>query len=323
MFGFVTPAGEVTKPENYDLAISTEEIAQLPGDQRTALIALTISGDDDTSLYARSFFIPMSGKSLLQSAATMRDTNQMRAQTAIDGGYTQWWVRNRTLKEVDATLSFLQVGRSLVQFDEAGRDFYEQVKVELGLGAMDAGQDARLTFRGFEYQVWVRRTGFSDVVLTNNLSNNDKCPILEKSCPILVETVPTNVQSTPKLKVCLDPCLWQYESGSLNQGEVLVIPVGYDPTLVVKTAEGVSLSTVETAGFLGVRGSQLTDPQTLTITVGPDWRMNLYVLSSYITITCFLVLTVLGIRQSQKRKDILSEPAEVIRNDLVQPERGA
>lgn len=291
-FDLVSSSARFKVPERYDLAVSALEAESITGTARAAVLGFDELDSPGLVGYAPLFGIPMNGKPLLQSAAEMRDTNNIRAHGPTEGGYGPIDMTNRSVAEVSSLLDFFQVGHALVRDNALGKRFLESVDE----AAREREQSARqplVKLAGSPLMVWDREGRFVDVLVNGSLTDERVCPVLDRPCPIISETSRRNVSSEPKLSICNDPCLWTYEAGRVNQGEILVIPVSFDRALRVEDSRASALPTRDIAGFLGVVGPISDMPERLTVTVEPDSRMYSLVLNSYVTLLAFIALVAL------------------------------
>jgi len=151
-----------------------------------------------------------------------------------------------------------------------------------------------VSIAGATTSLWRPVTQYADVVVRDTLSNNAVCPVIERRCPVLSESLRQNASRSSKLSICNDPCLWTYDAGEVAEGQTLIIPVSFDPTLTLRDENGNLLTTRNLGGFLAVAGPLPSSEERLTVSVSPDYRMYALVVGSYLPLI-FLMSVLLRI----------------------------
>lgn len=284
--------------------VTVEESSVFPSGKRSAIAVFDEKGDESSLNHGSSYGIMMSGKSLMQSSAQIRDTNNMRSHTPTSGGYGFLNLSNMTPEHVRETLAFFQIDAVVTANDDRSQRFMSKV----------ASEEARalteplsvVSIAGATMNLWRPVTQYADVVVRDTLSNNAVCPVMEQRCPVLTESLRQNVSRISKLSICNDPCLWAYDAGEVAEGQTLIIPVSFDPTLTLRDRNGDLLTTRNLGGFLAVAGPLPSSEERLTVSVSPDYRMYSLVVGSYLPVI-FLVTFLIRFFQllaHQKARDL-------------------
>lgn len=275
---------------------SFKESTMLPSATRSAIATSDEPGDESSLNYASSYGILMSGRSLMQSSAQIRNLNHIEAHTPTSGGYGFLSLqKNRWALTRDA-LPFFQIDTLITPVENG-----TETSVAEMLGHSVSKGPTKITIAGVKMYAWQDITSYADVVLEGPLSSSAVCPVLEQRCPVVSESTRVNPSNEPKLSICNDPCLWTYQAGPVLRGQTLVIPVSFDTTLTVTDSSGKRRSTTNIAGFLGLASSTDSNSQKLIISVSPDSRMYALVAGSYLVVAVILILMVLSIRESRKK----------------------
>jgi hypothetical protein len=137
----------------------------------------------------------------------------------------------------------------------------------------------------------LRRNRFSAFVIDRDTAlEMGVCPHLKQTCQLLRVSTRLETDSQPKLRRCLQDCLWQFDAPGLTADEILILPITFDNALVVRGAKGETLNTVNVGGFLGTYSDVGTSKARLAVTLNPDARMIGRVLASYLGLLMFLVM---------------------------------
>jgi len=300
--GFINPEGKPELPNRNEPLVTNEESRLVPSLTRTAMITFSDAREDDEIASDQLFGFSLSGRSFMHSAAQIRNTNHMVNHVPTAGGFGPINVAGRKVEEVVALLDFLQVESVLMESSNRAHNFVKRVNAYRTSELKASGELQPIEVRGFSLFLWSRVAGFSDFTLSEQLSDNDMCPILTRICPVIGESVRLSPLANPRLTTCNDPCLWKYRSGPIDAGRVLVIPVIYDDVLRVKARNGESLTTINAGGFLGVRGPVTSDSAPMTVTVSSDRRMLALVAGSYLALLSPFLLVILCLFQWRIRK---------------------
>lgn len=294
--GSLSENARLTIPERRAELVTAAESQQFASGSRSALLLLGEAQDDGEIAVDQMFGLSLSGVPLMQSAAQIRNSNNMVSHTPTAGGFRPLILSKVGDMDILEVLSFLQVEKVLI---DSHRDVNTSV---LSPGARDAVRAARaegskkIRVRDSELLVLKMPQNFSDVVVAERLSDARVCPLFERSCPIIREPNRVNASRNPKLSVCSDPCLWKYRTGRLDKSQLLVIPVTFDGAIRVEDQNGDVKKTESVAGFLGVSGFKGDTETQLTLTVDPDARMYSLVLTSYVSVLGFFALVALSFR---------------------------
>ena len=241
-----------------------------------------------------------SGKSLLQSSAQTRNTNNMKSHTPTSGGYGFLNIANMTPGQVREVLTFFQIDALVTANDDRSQLFMSKVASEEGMSRTEPL--SVVSIAGTTMRLWKPVARYADVVVRGTLSNNAICPVLERRCAVLSESLKKNLSRMPKLSICNDPSLWTYDSGEVTAGHTLIIPVSFDPTLTIRDESGGLLKTSNVAGFLAIAGPIDGRGERFTISVAPDNRMYALIFGSWLVLLGFFGLTATSMSQSRNGK---------------------
>lgn len=197
--------------------------------------------------------------------------------------------------DADRLLDFLQITDFVVQRRAEGQFIYSHLAslldrypnrsvVEIpnrwGKGKVDS----------LEVEV-LRRNRFSAFVIDRDTAREiGVCPNLKQTCQLLRSSTRLETDSQPKLRRCIQDCLWQFDAPGLTADEVLILPITFDSALAVRGAKGETLNTLNVGGFLGTYSDAGTSKARLAVTLNPDARMIGRVLASYLGLLMFLVM---------------------------------
>ena len=236
-------------------------------------------------------FVALSQPMVASADPKTRASNQLQDNYAFNYSINSPTFEGLKPDQIAAVLDFLQVRSVLVGFptssSQDGLRSNPEVIGRLGDVLTPSG---RFTLPRASFDVYSRSEFSAFVIPRRSVSGLDTCPILQEQCALLARSTPVEPSESPKLTLCRKDCLWRFASPAIDEDMALVIPVTYDNTLVVNSADGTRLKTASAGGFLSVFGDAPVPAGELTIALRPDFRMWSRVAASYVNILMVLVL---------------------------------
>jgi len=160
----------------------------------------------------------------------------------------------------------------------------------------------------------LHRDTFSSFILSRDaVDQYQDCPILKQHCPLISDSRRISTSAHRRLQRCIHDCVWTYENPTIEESDVLLIPVTYERAFDVRHDSGVTVELSNIGGFLAVSSEAGLPTGTLTFELSPDWKMLARVFVSYlnlITVVAFVAYAILGTsiwsrmrRRAQRIKD--------------------
>lgn len=119
------------------------------------------------------------------------------------------------------------------------------------------------------------------------------CALLETNCPVFEKAVENLARQRPRLSLCKDSCLaqFEYEIDDNNDDEWLLLPIRYDSTLRIRSLRlGNSVRATNNGGFVSVSTQDVERTGTLEVTVAPDSLMIARTILAYLNLGFLVAL---------------------------------
>lgn len=291
----IYPMVHLAIPERFtQVALTPHETKEVKTRLGTAGRALFLTSADYTEQRTWQEYIKIvsTGKSVVvPSDSKIRNSNQLFKHTLTNGTFTRVnWSLNE-IPRFDELLDFLEVEQVLVETLDPIAESVNEYVAFVNQSEGRADYIATMDFAGIDFQVWTRTKFSSSVIRHESSVGSTRCPILEESCPVVVKASSVSPTASPRLSVCKESCLWRYRTDGTTDGELLVVPVSFDRTLVVRDSWGNVLKTLNVGGYLGVSNESNLTAGAIEISVSPDARMYARILASYTYLGALIVLS--------------------------------
>lgn len=241
---------------------------ELRDSERMVLLPL---GHWTNYLYFSALQIPV----VIPADPKIRDAGQLMPNAAFNNSL-MWQAVPAEVDPIvrDRVFDFLSVENVVVGFSDEDPVLERQIR---------RSENAVIRNLRSSYKV-VHRSDFSVFTLPkSSKSQVETCPVLtfRTSCAVVFDSDRTATVSEPRLRSCDSGCLWTFRTPDISESDVLIVPVTYDSTLVVRDDRGRKVETETVGGFLGVSRDNGVPEGELRIDLAPDVRMWLRVLASY------------------------------------------
>jgi hypothetical protein len=173
------------------------------------------------------------------------------------------------------------------------------------LGSCDESQYEKLALRCTGEVTFTDRFAtfaldrFSSFTLDEPITTPSSCAILEFTCPTFERAVAHQARKEPRLKLCEDSCLMEFEFDvDVNHPDSwLLVPIRYDTALRIQDpVTEKEIASVNRGGFVAVSIRDLKPTGTLHILVRPDKHMIARAILSYANVLIVVLLVIKVIR---------------------------
>lgn len=283
---FTIPPAEATQNVS---SPELEAISYLLTDSRSRMALAAYQGEYSDKASLANAVLDLSKPVLAPAYQKTRNANNLVIHAPTQSKIPPINFAEFSLAEFDELMDFLEIQHVLVEdpaSDEVQALGGEILEFNRATKRGDVVTTA--TIQNREYLVWVR-THFTSAILNQNSAvNSDFCPLLEERCDVITKTLSTDSRSTPRLTLCRESCLWQYQLDEVTEGQSVIIPVSFDGSLRVEGANKQRLTTRNVGGFLAVTPSSNEGFEIVRISSVPDARMFSRIFASYLYLFCFI-----------------------------------
>jgi hypothetical protein len=140
---------------------------------------------------------------------------------------------------------------------------------------------------------------FSSFTLDRLITTPSSCAILEFTCPTFERAVAHQARKEPRLKLCEDSCLieFDFDIDVSHTARWLLVPMRYDTALRIQDpVTGKEVAAVNSGGFVAVSTRDLKPMGTLQILVRPDKYMIARAILSHANVLILMLLVIRVIR---------------------------
>lgn len=230
----------------------------------------------------------------------IRSANQLQPNFSFNHSVNAPHFYDLEPEYVDRALDFLQVSRVLV-----GTSTRDGITTESGISnhfrqALTSwSSNESLTIPHALFRVFSREKT-SAFVLRYDVEVG-VCAVLVAQCPVVQQSTAREPLRRQRLTMCNHDCLWEYRAPAVGADELLVIPVTFDPALVVEDSNRQRVAVRGRGGFLAVGGDVARGADTYTVRLDPDRRMWGRVAASYTNVAALAFSALKRQRVSPRR----------------------
>ena len=295
--------------------VDDEATTRLPENQRTIMLDDTGSGESELPRWSVFLELVSRGRPVVApSDPKTRNSTHLSKTFAFQSSVEFWEPRRsaiggdlaptsevlseRVSQKIATVTDFLQIGTILMSSSPNDADFVSEVE-SAGFRKVSNFIDGNMTvaLRGYQFRVLRRDQFHSFLFGKGELPVDTRCAVLYENCKVLsAEKIAP--RESPALSTCRgQECLWKYDAPSFRSDRVLVVPITYDESLQVAEKSGQEFFTYNVEGFLGIGSDQDVPASELTISLRPDLRIGLRVITSYLNLMAFVAVAILTVKR--------------------------